>query len=119
MCKKKTKLHIDSNDKTVGSSSSSDFKVTLDKPLTLQNHTGVSVRTLLLPYTLRTINANINDKLYIKLGVLCKKITLAEDTLANNSSALTRLVNDINAKCLTAFPQTPNLYNTANNWTFN
>ena len=35
----------------------------------------------------------------------------------DNSGSITNLVNDLNAKLAGAFPQTPNPYNTASNWT--
>ena len=117
MCKKITAIYVDSNDKIAGSNSSSDFKITLNPPVALQNNAGISVKTMMLPYTLRTINTNVNDKLYFKVGVLRKKITLTENTYISNSGSITNLVNDLNAKLAAAFPQTPNLYNTASNWT--
>ena len=72
---------------------------------------------MMLPYTLRTINTNVSVKLYFKVGVLRKKIILTEDTFINHPSSITRFTTDLNAKLATAFPQTPNLYNTASNWT--
>ena len=118
MCKKITAIHVDSNDKIAGSNSSSDFKITLNPPVALQNNAGISVKTMMLPYTLRTINTNVNDKLYFKVGALRKKITLTEDTFIYNSSSMTRLINDLNAKLATAFPQAPTLHNIAGStWT--
>ena len=118
MCKKITAIHVDSNDMIAGSNSSSDFKITLNPPVALQNSAGISVKTMILPYTLRTINTNVNDKLYVKVGALRKKITLTEDTYEYNSSSITRFINDLNAKLATAFPQAPTLHNIAGStWT--
>ena len=74
MCKKITAIHVDSNDKIAGSNSSSDFKITLNPPVELQNNAGISVKTMMLPYTLRTINTNVNDKLYFKLGCCVREL---------------------------------------------
>ena len=56
--------------------------------------------------------------MHFKVGALRKRITLAEDTFIYNSSAITRLIQDLNTKLATAFPQTPTLHNIAGStWT--
>ena len=67
MCKKITAIHVDSNDMIAGSHSSSNFKITLNPPVALQNNAGMGVKTMMLPCTLRAINTNVNDKLCFKI----------------------------------------------------
>ena len=69
MCKIRKAFYINSNDRNASSASSSNFQITLDHPLTLQDQTGLSVNSLEIPYTLKTVGPR-NYKILCATGHL-------------------------------------------------
>ena len=78
MCKTRKAFYINSNDRNASSASSSDFQITLEHPLTLQDQTGLSVNSLEIPYTLKTMGPR-NNKLYVQLGIYQATIYMTEN----------------------------------------
>ena len=97
MCKSDTIVMIDSNDRTAGSASTSDFTVNLPSQLLINDDNGIQLKSLYVPNTLKTINTAINDKLYTSLddgtSTAYNIITLPAKNYSNKDMDL--LVDDL------------------------
>ena len=70
MCKKETIIHVDSRHRNQTSTNSSNMTIDLDFPLQLYDTDSIQVKSLHIPNTLETVNANVNDKLYCFLDLI-------------------------------------------------
>ena len=61
------RIFIDSRHRTVESSSSSDFTVELNENLELPRNSKLRLHDVSLPYSWRTVEAGINDRLYLEM----------------------------------------------------
>ena len=60
------KIYTDSRFRTSDSSSTSNFKIQLEDILHFEENTSYLINELSVPNTFRSVEAGINDKLYIK-----------------------------------------------------
>ena len=85
MCKFDQVIYVDNAHRGESSTSDSYFDIDLDHALLLNDNNGVAVKSLTIGNPIKTVNADINDKLYFRLGVLDRVLTLT----ANNYSPST------------------------------
>ena len=97
MCKSDTIVMIDSNDRTADSNSTSDFTVNLSSSLLIDDNHGVQLKSLYIPNTLKTINTNVNDKLYTSLndGTTTTYHTLTIPAKSYDSTTMNTFTTDL------------------------
>ena len=101
MCKKESVIHIDSRHRNSNSTSSSNMTVNLEHGFYIYDHASIQIKSVHIPNTLKTINRDINDKLYCLVDSTYQTITLQEATYDVNS--LPDLRTDLDNKLNTAF----------------
>ena len=62
------KIYVDSKYKTPDSKSTSDFKFELKESILLPTNTIAYIDNICIPHAWRTIEENVNDKLYIQVS---------------------------------------------------
>ena len=112
MCKYDQIIQIDNAHRGAGSTSDSDFEIDLDHPLILDDNNGVAIKSLTMGNPLKTVNAGINDKLYFRLGVLDRVLTLTANTYTTSS-----LVTEIQTTIDAFYTGTPSINFAAGEWT--
>ena len=95
-------IHVDNADRGANSLSDSNFEIEFDHALLLDDTNGVSIKSLTVANPLQTVNANVNDKLYLRLGVLDRVVSLAANDYDTNTLP-TQIGTAINA-LFTALP---------------
>ena len=61
-------IHIDTHSKTVDSISNSNFKIKLPEVFLFPKDSIYYIDSITIPHTWYTIEANVNDKLYMQAG---------------------------------------------------
>ena len=102
MCKFDQVIYVDNADRGANSTSDSDFEIELDHAFLLDDTNGVAIKSLTVANPLQTVNANVNDKLYLRLGVLDRVVSLAANDY-DTSTLPTQIGTAINA-LFTALP---------------
>ena len=85
MCKFDQVIYVDNADRGANSLSDSDFEIELDHALLLDDTNGVAIKSLTVANPLQTVNANVNDNLYLRLGVLDRVVSLAANDYDTNT----------------------------------
>ena len=62
--KKESVIHIDSRHRNNNSTSSSNMTVNLEHGFYIYDHASIQIKSVHIPNTLKTINRDVNDKLY-------------------------------------------------------
>ena len=112
MCKFDRVIHVNNGDRGADSTSDSDFEIQLAHALLLNASNGVAIHSLTIGNPLKTVNENINDKLYFRLGALDRVLTLT----ANTYTAAT-LVVEIQSTIDSIYTAAPPVNFAAGTWT--
>ena len=101
-------LHIDSHTKTVDSISNSNFKIELPEVLLFPKDTIYYIDSVTIPHTWYTIEANVNDKLYMQVTDNTTNIPLKTNickiiVLEPGNYNITSLASEILIKANTSF----------------
>ena len=99
--KKESVIHIDSRHWNSNSTSSSDMTVNLEHGFYIYDKASIQIKSVHIPNTLKTINRDVNDKLYCLLDTTYQTITLQEATYDVNSLPTFR--TDLDTKLNAAF----------------
>ena len=115
MCKFDEVFFIDNAHRNSSSASSSHFEIDLPHPVFLDDTNGVAIKSLTCTNTVKTVNQQVNDALFFRLGFLDRLVILNPQQYdASNAS---NLITDLQAKVNALFPVTPNIHNAAGVWT--